>query len=155
MQTCNFAQTTSSAKTNYGATQLCTRLKCGIIGRLHAAQEVCPETDEWENKGGIPKGATIPSIDDIVELGLVVEEHSNQLYHPTNAVVLLSESTCSWYEPDTGFGSLLFDSKYEFNQLRTYTRLWHIHHLQVLICQFVFKQVVSVLSLDLSLHHHQ
>ena len=116
-----FVQTKSSVKTNCGTTsQLWGGIKYGIEQSLHVLQEVWLETDGWEHKGDIPKRSTVPSVEVIAELELATDECAHRLYHPPDHVALESESTYSWYESNTGIGSLLIDATNVFNQLSRY-----------------------------------
>ena len=77
---------------------------------------------------GIPKGGTLPSVE---EMGVLDDTRAAcyfNLFHPVDPVAIASDSTHSHYEEETGFGIMLVDAKNAFNKLSQYVMLWHCHH---------------------------
>jgi hypothetical protein len=124
---CLNTKTKVGATTACGNVNLCTGLRAGIEGNLHAVWAIWPQSAGWERDGGEVM-APLPA----------TEGTSMAVTRATDPGKAEDLSRLR-YVPDSGFETALFDAKNGFNEVNRYLILWTAAHRWTKASQFAFN----------------
>jgi hypothetical protein len=113
---CLNTETKVGATTACGNISLCSGMRVGIEGNLHAVCAVWPQSAGWECDGGemmAPQPAT---------------KGTSMAVIPTTDPGKAADTSLLRYVPDRGFGTALFDARNGFNEVNRYLMLWTVAH---------------------------
>ena len=122
---CSHLQTKSAATIACGNTQLCAGLRSGIEANLHAVRAIWPQSAGWTEDGASEEEDDgDPSSDATLRSRIRAEG----VLAPGTDPGAAEDATFSRYEPETGFGTALFDARNGFNEINRYLMLWNVAH---------------------------
>jgi hypothetical protein len=130
-------KTKAAATSACGNTQLCMGLQSGIEANLHAVWAIWPQLAGWtedeaaeeEEDGGLSGNGTLQN-----------RVCTKGVLPPGINPGAAEEPEFSRYEPGTGFGSALFNTRNGFNKINRYLMLWNVAHCWNRASWFAFNR---------------
>ena len=117
---CSHMKTKEMATNACGNTQLCAGLRSGIEANLHAVWAIWPQLAGWTKDGATEEE---DDGDPSNEATLRARVRAEGMLAPGIDPGAAEDASFSRYEPETGFGSALFDAQNGFNEINRYLML--------------------------------
>ncbi|KAL3806424.1 hypothetical protein ACHAXA_007766, partial [Cyclostephanos tholiformis] len=108
-----------------GVGELRAGLRSGTEANLHAVRAIWPQSAGWTEDGASEEEDDgDPSSDATLRSRIRAEG----VLAPGTDPGAAEDATFSRYEPETGFGTALFDARNGFNEINRYLMLWNVAH---------------------------